>query len=344
MKKIDTSKWKDFRVAEIFLISRPSSRSMLDYEDGEIPFVASGNFNNGIAKKCQPKENEKLDVGNCITVSPLDGSAFYQKCDFLGRGGAGSAILIMRSSKLNELRGLFISSVIRRSLTRYSYSDQINSESLKNESIKLPSTDDGEPDWDYMDTYMSEMLKKSERCLENLRDVSTTKKSINIKEWKEFNVGELFPNIWKPKVLHTRQVEESDTGLPYVVRTKFDNGLKYRIKTLDEIEPTPPGCISWGAENPSFFYQEEAFYSGRDIYCIDTRKLSRGACMFLCACLQRIADKYSYNFGLFPKHLKSETIYLPVNREGLPDWDSMDSYMNRVLEQSEDNFKELTQI
>lgn len=171
MKKIDTSKWQTFRVGDLFSISRPSSRSQLDYEEGEIPFVASGNFNNGIAKRCQPKKDEILDAGNCITVSPLDGSAFYQPNDFLGRGGAGSAILIMRSPKLNELRGLFVSSVVRRTLTKYSYSDQINSKSLESESIKLPSTEEGEPDWDYMDSYMKNLMHESEKALNALQKI-----------------------------------------------------------------------------------------------------------------------------------------------------------------------------
>ena len=168
MKKIDTSKWQTFRVADLFSISRPSSRSQLDYEDGEVPFVASGNLNNGIVKRCQPKQDEVLDAGNCITVSPLDGSAFYQTKDFLGRGGAGSAILIMRSPELNELRGLFISSVIRRTLTKYSYSAHINSKSLENESIKLPSTDEGKPDWDYMEKFMQSVLRQSKKNLAKL--------------------------------------------------------------------------------------------------------------------------------------------------------------------------------
>lgn len=49
---------------------------------------------------------------------------------------------------------------------------------------------------------------------------------IDTSGWKPFVVGELFPSMVKPPVLHARQVVETDEGIPYVVRTKFNNGIK----------------------------------------------------------------------------------------------------------------------
>ncbi len=169
MAKIDTSRWKEFVIGDLFEISRPVARSQARYEEGNIPFVASGNFNNGVTKWCTPQKGETPDKGNCITVSPLDGSSFYQKEDFLGRGGAGSAILLLRNENLSELSGLFISAAIRRSLTKYTYSDQLNSQTIAEESIHLPTDANGAPDWDAMERHMKNVMQESETCLENLR-------------------------------------------------------------------------------------------------------------------------------------------------------------------------------
>lgn len=84
INNVDITDWKEFAIGELFAISRPVARSQAKYQEGNVAFVASGNFNNGVTKWCQPEEAEKPDKGNCITVSPLDGSAFYQKNDFLG--------------------------------------------------------------------------------------------------------------------------------------------------------------------------------------------------------------------------------------------------------------------
>ena len=169
MAKIDTSRWKEYEIGKLFEISRPVTRSQAKYSEGQIPFVASGNFNNGVVKYCEPEKDEVLDGKNCITVSPLDGSAFYQPDDFLGRGGAGSAILMLRNPNLDEKNGLFLATAIRASLTKYTYSDQLNSQTIAIENIEIPVDSHGCPDWAYMDSFMAEVMKVSEACLEYLR-------------------------------------------------------------------------------------------------------------------------------------------------------------------------------
>lgn len=154
---------------------------------------------------------------------------------------------------------------------------------------------------------------------------------IDTSGWKEFIVGELFPSMVKPTVLHARQVVEADDGIPYVVRTKFNNGIKFRVQPVKDVNPSPAGVITWGAENASFFYQAEKFLSGRDIYYLDTREYSANSCAFLATCLQTVAHKYPYNYGLFPDLLKEERIKLPVDTSGEPDWSYMDEYMRTVL-------------
>jgi len=339
--KIDTSKWGQFTIGELFSISRPIARSQSKYSEGNVAFVASGNFNNGVTKWCQPLESEELDEGNCITVSPIDGSAFYQKDNFLGRGGAGSAIIILRNKNINELSGLFIASVIRHALTEYNYSDQLNSETIANKGIKLPSDALGAPDWNYMDSYMSKAIQNVEASLNMFEQADNKRRNIDVSDWKEFKVGDLFKKIVKPPVLHTREVVESVDGIPYVVRTKFDNGIKCRVNPVLGVKPSPAGVISWGAENATFFYQEEPFLSGRDIYYIDTTNLKPMSCRFLTACLQQIASKYPYNYGLFPELIKEERIKLPVTESGQPDWEYMDRYMTQITNGVRENLNTL---
>lgn len=149
-------------------------------------------------------------------------------------------------------------------------------------------------------------------------------------EWKEFKVGTLF-TMFKPPVLHDRQVLPSANGLPYVVRTKFKNGIKDLVVTDEPVDPSPAGVVTWGSENASFFRQELPFYSGRDIYYLDTRQLSGNACRFLTAILDTITSRYPYNYGLFPDLLKEELIKLPVTPSGDPDWAYMDAYMSGIL-------------
>lgn len=159
MNKLDILEWNDFIIGELFDIKRPSSRTIKQYSEGSVPFVSSGNFNNGIDKFVNPLKNDNLDKGNCITISPVDGSCFYQPTDFLGRGGGGSSIILLYNNNLNKKNGLFISAIIRKTLSKfYQYNNMGNSTSIKQEKIKLP-TKNNNPDWEYMEQFIDDLYK-----------------------------------------------------------------------------------------------------------------------------------------------------------------------------------------
>ena len=320
MSKIDTSKWEEFKISSLFTVKRPAARSQSKYEDGEIPFVASGNYNNGVLKHLTPKSGETLDKGNCITVSPIDGSAFYQKDDFLGRGGAGSSIILLYNDKLNEYSGYFIATVIRAVCKKYYYSDMANKDVIAEETIKLPVDENHQPDFSYMESYMKNREIAVGASLTKLQSAKRFSESKNaeFKSWKTYKIKDIFPNIVKPTVYHTREVKENPAGIPYVVRSKFNNGIKYYVERPKE-NVNPAKVISFGAENATFFYQKTEWISGRDMYYIDTRGIDEYACLFITSCLQPIAEKYSYNYGMFPDLLKEEKIKLPANENGDPD-------------------------
>lgn len=165
-KKVDTREWGEFRVGELFDIKHPAARSEKKYCEGEINYVSSGAFNNGVANKLMPLPNELLDRGGCITVSPLDGSSFYQEEDFLGRGGSGASISILYNSHLNKNNALFICSVIRSSANGFGYTDLLNGENLKSLTIKLPMDKTGQPDWAYMEEYMRKVEERVKVTME----------------------------------------------------------------------------------------------------------------------------------------------------------------------------------
>ncbi|WP_386689649.1 restriction endonuclease subunit S [Lonepinella sp. MS14437] len=354
MNKLNIAEWKEYSIDELFIIKRPVSRTIKQYDTGSIPFVSSGNFNNGIDKFVTPMDNEILDKGNCITISPVDGSCFYQAVDFLGRGGGGSSIILLYNENINEKNGLFISAVIGKTLSRfYQYNDMGSSASIKKEKIKLPVKNDI-PDWDYMNNFIENIYKKeidNQYHITGYIEKSQTRE-IDLKQWRAFCIGDLF-EIKKADVIHSRGVTEygSDDldklhkiSVPYIVRTKFNNGIKCRVIKTDTMQPAPSGVISFGAENTTFFYQQEEFVSGRDIYYLDTRNYSKKICLFLISCLQPIAQKYSYNYGLFPDLLKKEMIKLPIDIDGNPDWEYMEQFIDNLYDKEREKIKVILSI
>ena len=188
MNKIDVSAWQDFILSKLFQIKSPAARSMKTYNDGDVPYVSSGSINNGITSYLEPKEDEELEKGNCITVSPLDGASFFQEDDFLGRGGAGSAISMLYNDNLSKYNGMFICTIIKISAQKFDYSDALTGGNLSNLVIKLPVlhnedgsayidaekrySDDGYvPDWKYMNNYMKSIEPKAQKRIELIKSI-----------------------------------------------------------------------------------------------------------------------------------------------------------------------------
>lgn len=171
--KLDVSKWGEYQIEQIFPeIKRPAKRSASDYFPGDIPFVSSGNYDNAVDSYRELLPDEELEKGNCISVSPVDGSTFYQPVDFLGRGGGGSSIMLLYNDHLNKYNGLFISAVIRSFLSKkYAFGDMGNNETIKKEFIKLPQTDNGDVDWWYMETYIKTIIDKSKSVIRKLGSI-----------------------------------------------------------------------------------------------------------------------------------------------------------------------------
>lgn len=141
-----------FKIGSLFDVKSTKTRELNKYYDGNIPFVSGTSINNGVERFV--RTNEILEKGNCITVSSLDCSAFYQEKDFLGRGHG--VVQRLYNENLNKNNALFICTIIKKLGKKYNYSNQCFMNTLKNESIYLPSKNN-EPDWEYMNKFIDKI-------------------------------------------------------------------------------------------------------------------------------------------------------------------------------------------
>lgn len=347
LAKIDTNGWSKFIIGDLFDIRPTKAYKLINdqlFEDGGTnPVVVNSGFKNGVGGYTNRECTESAGIITFTdTAAKSAVSFFYQECNFVGYPHVQG--MYPKNHKLTKYESLFLTTVIRASVGKYDFISKMTRDDILNLVIRLPSTLDGSPDWEYMSTYMQEVVERTQAILESLDKVDAQLVRMNTERWQEFQIGKLFPKIVKPPVYHTREVIEDEAGIPYVVRTKFGNGIKCRVQSMDGVEPSPAGVITWGAENAAFFYQAEPFLSGRDIYYIDTREYSSRICLFLASCFQTVAHKYPYNFGLFPDLLREERIRLPITQGGEPDWAYMDAYMSEVMRKVEGSLDALRQV
>lgn len=219
--------WKEFEISRLFTIKSPAARTIKSYSEGKTPYVSSGSFNNGIVSYLEPMADEKIEKGQCITVSPLDGSAFFQEEDFLGRGGAGSAISLLYNLNLTRYNALFICTIIKIMAEKFGYNDALTSDNLRKLRIKLPIEykEDGSrvydsekrysdegfvPDWGGMEKCMKELKKKVDKSLDSFQAVSLSKQeSMDVSGWREFPIADFFDFSLPKGDLQVKKVEDA---------------------------------------------------------------------------------------------------------------------------------------
>lgn len=353
MNKINITGWNSFEIGKLFAISKPAPRVQTQYEEGDVPFVASGGDNNGVQKYCSPREEDVLEKGNCITVSPVDGCAFYQENDFLGRGGAGSSINLLRNEHLNKYSALFVCTMIRRVCGKYTYSQMCSASKLSSEVISLPSMPDGTPDWQYMENYIQQIEKKQRNNLQiinNLLPTTIANKALNklsTKNWKSFRIGDLF-EIKNGKGITKQEIFENPGNIPAIQSGEENFGrigyidIKYCLQKKYTISLGE--CLTVARSGSSGFvgYQEKQCVVGDSAKILEPKFISNTLrLLFIRTMLMVNKARYAYTDKVTKDNYAKDTIKLPVLSDGTPDWTYMEQYITMLMYKQARNLKQL---
>lgn len=152
----NTNNWRKFTLGELFNISKGKLLADYDKIKGDLPFISSIDSNNGISDYV---DETPISEGNVLTVNCNGsvGEAFYQPIPFWATGDVN--ILKPKSWQLTQNIGLFMCAIIRHEKYRYSYGRKWNVQRMKQTNVMLPVDNDGYPNWDFMEKYISTLEK-----------------------------------------------------------------------------------------------------------------------------------------------------------------------------------------
>lgn len=165
--------WKAFRFDEVFTIKKGYYNKKPPEATGTddlVPFIGATEFNNGLTslhnlndvllysrngeeKPDEPK-GRKIFLPKAITVSNNGsvGFAFYQPKEFTCSHDVNPLYLLEREAS-PEI-GMFICTIIGLDRYRWGYGRKWRPIRMPHSIIKLPSTSEGKPDWDFMEAYV----------------------------------------------------------------------------------------------------------------------------------------------------------------------------------------------
>lgn len=342
MGKIDTSRWKEFRVGELFeklnlrflpnrVFDKASDISEVKSEEFNLPLVNAKHSNNGIMYygRKHEWEYEVLTIDIVADGAASTGDVYAQPQE---TGVLYNAYLVKPKAKcVTGLILFFLSTVIQRCVKdHFGYDNKCTWDKVKHETILLPVDKTGQPDWAYMESYMADLEAKVAESLTLLQTAKDAeKKKVDTREWGEFRVGELFIQE-RGKEKAPKQNELGDC--PLIQETNNNNGFDRMVVPTKIIKGNSITVSINYAQN--VFYQADDFCASVNIAVLRNNHLNRYNSQFVCSVLRNAHQKFDYTSKISKELLNKETIMLPVDKTGQPDWAYMEEYMRKMEEKA----------
>lgn len=174
-KKIETEKWERFNLYDTRLFKIESGtkldKSKMSDINPEINFVGRSSVNNGITRKVDRIEGLEPYEKGCLTLSlggEYLGSCFVQSESFYTSQNVN--VLIPTWDMPHYCKIFICAAVFKESRLKYkAFVDELNRHVKTDFSIPLPITENGDPDWDYMEQYMKSIYKHVTNTIDNFK-------------------------------------------------------------------------------------------------------------------------------------------------------------------------------
>ena len=150
------------------------------------------------------------------------------------------------------------------------------------------------------------------------------------RNWGRFTIGDLF-HIKIGKSIDGNKVNRESGKIAYITRKEQNNGLDGFIDYESDFLNNDYPVLTIGNETAEPFVQCYPFFTGTKVNILKPRQeLSASVLSFVAVSLKQHKSKYSYSFTINSTRLKKQVILLPVNSDGLPDWQFMEDFMKKI--------------
>ncbi len=163
---ISSSNFKYFNLTGehgIFEIKKGERLNRINREKGDTPLITSSSLINGISEFIDREcfHSNKQIFSNKITIDML-ANVFYHGYEYFSDDNIHTLIFKSEYTKFdNVFNGIFIATLLQNIKIRYQYGRQVRLKRLNIEKIALPVDSSGEPDWQFMESYIKSLSYSS---------------------------------------------------------------------------------------------------------------------------------------------------------------------------------------
>ena len=296
--------------------------------------VNSGLDNCGI--KGRTDKTAKIFPANTITVD-FWGNAFYRNFEY--KMATHNHVFSLSGDVIkNENIGLFLTAQFSymRKLFSFEYMGTWNK--IKLLSISLPITSTGEIDFNFMESFISEL--EEERISElnaylevtGLKDYTLTPEeeialeAFSSLTWEEFNLEKLYGKSTRGKRL--KSADRIPGDLIFVTAGEFNQGISARIGNNVEIFSKNTTTIDMFG---SAKYRNYEYGADDHVAVVHTENLQKYSSIFVTCAIHKAAHtgKFDYGRNFYAKDADELFIKLPT-KNNLPDYSIMETFISAI--------------
>lgn len=302
-------------------------------ENNTIPYITRQEQNNGIKSFVDVQKAVK-DRGNVIIIGLDTQTVFYQPSDFY----TGQNVQVLENKNLNKSVALFLIPLIKAQVSKLNWGGNgATLGRLSRMQIMLPIDKKEQPDYVYMEQHVKDIIYKEKV----IKYIAYAKKQANSivekeivslenKEWSDFFITDIFPEVKRGKRL--TKANQIEGLVPYVSSTAMNNGVDNFIK-INSMMRKYDNCLSLANSGSvgSCFYEPFEYVASDHVTHLKNKDYSQYIYMFIAAMIKRLSGKYNFNREINDKRINREKVVLPIDENGNPDFEYMEQYMKNLI-------------
>lgn len=338
--------FKEFKLGELFTSENGDTDIQGHHLNGKgNNVVSSGTQNNGIVGRTDVKA--KVFSKNTITID-MFGNSFFQNEEYKLVTHARVFALKWLDDDITENIGLYLTGLFFYLPQKYSYNNMASWQKIKNDKISLPTRQNGEIDYSYMDEYICRIkddklkslniyLNKAglDNCTLTLEEKNALKAiECGKVKMQQKRIGDLFEiHPTKSYGLTNKYLYKSKGSTPVVSNSSIGNGIGGWVN----LEPTERGNIitySDTTTSEAIFYQPYDFvgYSHvQGLYPFNDKIWNEENLLyFVTLFIKSASNRFDYANKFTRENAGNMLVSLPITVSGEIDYAFMETYIRAL--------------
>ncbi len=329
METLNNLNWQPITLEEVFDIKSGKRLENRNKIEGQRPFIGATDNSNGVTGFVA-NANSSLDkntLGVNYNGAPCIAHYHPYECIFT------DDVKHLHLKKFKDGKNILLSfiPIFEIQKCKYNYGYKFNENRMNRQKLYVPVDDDGKPDYNFMETYVSNKTKALlvgykaflETQLAELehKDIPT----LDEMEWKPIKLSSLFQNYHGKRLVKECRCEGN---IPLLTANSVNNGVAEFIGNEDM--KAYSNFVSVDMFCNTFVHPYTA--TGDDnIYFFKNDNLNIYVKHFICTCISKQQRKFSYGKQFRQQNADNLLAMLPVASTGEPDWDYMEQYAKNLM-------------